>query len=263
MGSRVDRRRDPVGLHLAARGLAVVVGLLQKHSSRLASPSRAKAVRRRRSGLTTGRPQAELLGAARLYVITPDGPADQLVTIAESAVRGGADAVQLRHKTLARGELLNLARRIRAVTADVLFIVNDYVDIALLSGADGVHLGPDDLSIEAARRVAGDRLLIGASASSPEGARVAIGQGADYLGSGPAFATPIKTSKPVIGPGGVAAIAESARRTVPVFAIGGIHESNVSQLTVLGLRRICVIRAVADAEDPEQAARRLRAMLTG
>jgi thiamine-phosphate pyrophosphorylase len=196
-------------------------------------------------------------------VITPDAPPDQVVGIATAAVRGGAEIVQLRHKTLARGELLDLARRVRAVTveAGVLFVVNDHVDIALLSEADGVHLGPDDLSIASARRVAGDRLLIGASASSPEAARTAIADGADYLGSGPAFATPIKTEKRVIGPKGVAAISAEVGPGVPVFAIGGIDESNVAQLIAEGLRRVCVIRAVSGAPDPEQAARRLRAML--
>jgi thiamine-phosphate pyrophosphorylase len=171
--------------------------------------------------------------------------------------------VQLRHKKLARGELLDLARRLRTVTSQsgVLFVVNDHVDIALLSEADGVHLGPDDLSMASARRVAGDRLLIGASASSPEAARAAIMDGADYLGSGPAFATPIKTEKQVIGPRGVAAIAAAVGPNVPVFAIGGIDETNVGQLIAEGLRRVCVIRAVSGALDPEQAARRLRAML--
>ena len=122
-------------------------------------------------------------------------------------MRGGADVIQLRHKALPRGELLELARRVRPVAS--LFIVNDHVDIALLSDADGVHLGPDDLSIASARRVAGDRLLIGASASSVESARAAIEDGADYLGSGPAFATPIKSEKNVIGPKGVALIVEA------------------------------------------------------
>jgi thiamine-phosphate pyrophosphorylase len=82
------------------------------------------------------------------------------------------------------------------------------------------------------------------------------------LGSGPAFATPIKSEKQVIGPEGVAAIAAMAGSKVPVFAIGGIDESNVAQLTAVGVGRACVIRAVADAPDPEQAARHLRAMLT-
>ena len=144
--------------------------------------------------------------------------------------------------------------------ASVVFVVNDHVDIALLSEADGVHLGPDDLTVASARRVAGDRLVIGASASRPEAARVAIADGADYLGSGPAFATPIKSQKKVIGPEGVAAIAAAAG-DVPVFAIGGIDETNLPLLTALGLRRACVIRAVADAPDPESATRRLRTML--
>ncbi len=83
---------------------------------------------------------------------------------------------------------------------------------------------------------------------------------ADYVGCGPAFATPIKAHKSVIGPEGVAALAAAVR--VPVFAIGGVDESNVGELVAAGVRRACVIRAVADAADPEAAARRLRAMLT-
>jgi thiamine-phosphate pyrophosphorylase len=168
--------------------------------------------------------------------------------------------VQLRHKSMPRGELLELAKRLRLALETILFVVNDHVDIALLSKADGVHLGPDDLSVASARRVAGDRLLIGASASTPERAREAIAQGADYLGCGPAFATPIKAEKKVLGPEGIAAIARLVE--VPVFAIGGIDASNVAQLTAAGLRRVCVIRAVGDARDPEKATRELRAMLS-
>ena len=196
-------------------------------------------------------------------MITADAPPWRVIEAAASALLGGADILQLRHKSLARGELLTLARKLREIASDsgALFIVNDHVDIALLSDADGVHLGPDDLSIASARRVAGDRLLIGASASSPDAARAAIENGADYLGSGPAFATPIKTEKQVIGPKGVAAIAAALGPGVPVFAIGGIDESNVADLVEEGVRRMCVIRAVSGATDPEQAARRLRAML--
>jgi thiamine-phosphate pyrophosphorylase len=180
--------------------------------------------------------------------------------VASAAARGGADIVQLRHKSMPRGELLELAKRLRADLQGVLFVINDYVDIALLSEADGVHLGPDDLAVASARRVAGDRLLIGASASTPERAREAVAQGADYLGCGPAFATPIKAEKTVLGPEGVAAVAR--RIDVPVFAIGGIDASNVGQLTKAGLHRVCVIRAVGDAPDPEKATRELRAMLS-
>jgi len=187
----------------------------------------------------------------------------RLVDLVSAAVRGGADIVQLRQKKLPRGDLLRAARELRRVTAAAakLFVVNDHVDIALLAGADGVHLGPDDLSVEAARKVAGDRLLIGASASTPEAARVAVAAGAGYLGVGPAFPTPVKTEKKVIGPEGVALVARAVGAGVPVFAIGGIDESNVAHLTELGVRRVCVIRAIGDASDPEAAARRLRAML--
>jgi thiamine-phosphate pyrophosphorylase len=191
-----------------------------------------------------------------LYVITPDAPPGRVVEVATAAVRGGADVIQLRHKSMPRGELLELARELRAAITDALLIVNDYVDIALLSGADGVHLGPDDLTVASARKVAGDRLIIGVSASAVD----AVQEGADYVGCGPAFTTPVKSGKRVIGPRGVAAVARAL--AVPVFAIGGIDESNLAELTALGIRRACVIRAVADARDPDQAARRLRAILT-
>ena len=201
------------------------------------------------------------LHAARLYFVTPDRAPDAVCEVALAAIKGGADVVQLRHKSLPRGELLELARRLRELASknDRLLVVNDHVDIALLAGADGVHLGPDDVSVGSARRVAGDRLLIGASASSVEAAREAEDDGADYLGSGPAFATPIKTEKKVIGPAAIAEIARAVQ--IPVFAIGGIDASNVGDLVAAGVRRACVIRAIGEAGDPEAAARTLRAML--
>jgi thiamine-phosphate pyrophosphorylase len=195
------------------------------------------------------------LEAARLYVITPDVPRERLLEVAAAAVRGGAEVVQLRHKTMPRGELLELARELRGRLRGALFVVNDYVDIALLSGADGVHLGPDDLTVASARKVAGDRLLYGVSASTPD----AVQPGADYVGCGPAFSTPVKPEKRVVGPAGV--VAMTAAIEVPVFAIGGIDASNLGQLIAAGVRRACVIRAVSEAPDPEAAARRLRAML--
>jgi thiamine-phosphate pyrophosphorylase len=188
-------------------------------------------------------------------VITPDASSERVLKVATAAVRGGADVVQLRHKSMPRGELLELARKIRSAAAGALFIVNDYVDIALLCGADGVHLGPDDLTVESARKVAGDRLLIGVSASTPE----AVQDGADYVGCGPAFSTPVKPEKKVVGPAGIAAMKAAVK--IPVFGIGGIAASNLEQLVAVGVHRACVIRAVGDAPDPEQATRKLRAML--
>ena len=204
----------------------------------------------------TGGRRSDQLEAARLYVITPDAEPSRVLELASAALRGGADVIQLRHKSLPRGELLTLGRELRSVVRDALFIVNDHVDIALLSGADGVHLGPDDLTPASARKVAGGRLLIGVSASTLD----AVPPEADYVGCGPAFSTPVKPEKKVIGPEGVAALARAVK--VPVFAIGGVDESNLGQLIAAGVRRACVIRAISEAPDPEQAARRLRAMLT-
>jgi len=188
-------------------------------------------------------------------VITPDASSERVLKVATAAVRGGADVVQLRHKSMPRGELLELARELRSAIAGSLFIVNDHVDIALLCGADGVHLGPDDLTVESARKVAGDRLLIGVSASTPE----AVQDRADYVGCGPAFSTPVKPEKKVVGPAGIAAMKAAVK--IPVFGIGGIDASNLEQLVAVGVHRACVIRAVGDAPDPEQATRKLRAML--
>jgi thiamine-phosphate pyrophosphorylase len=202
-----------------------------------------------------------VLDAARLYAITPDAEPDAVVRLVGAVLRGGADIVQLRHKTLARGTLLHLARRLAAIVHDAgrLFIVNDHLDIALLAGADGVHLGADDLPLEAARRVAGEGFVIGASANTPELARRAVVAGADYIGAGPAFATAVKPEKAVIGPQGVAAV--TAAVAVPVFAIGGVEAANLDQLLAAGVHRVCVIRGLAEAADPEVAARRLRAAL--
>jgi thiamine-phosphate pyrophosphorylase len=203
-----------------------------------------------------------VLEAARLYAITPDGEPDSLIGLVGAVLRGGADVVQLRHKTLPRGRLLDLARRLAAAVhaAGRIFIVNDHLDIALLAGADGVHLGDDDLPLEVARRLAPPGFLVGASANTPESARAAVAAGADYLGAGPAFATSVKPEKAVIGPEGVAAV--TAAVAVPVFAIGGIEEANVARLPAAGVHRACVIRGLAEAPDPEATARRLRAVLS-
>ena len=202
-----------------------------------------------------------MLEAARLYAITPDAEPDAVVGLVGAVLRGGADVVQLRHKTLARGRLLELARELAALVheAGAVFIVNDHLDIALLAGADGAHLGAGDLPLEAARRVAGAGFLLGASANTPELGRAAVAAGADYLGAGPAFATAIKPGKAAIGPAGVALVAGAV--AVPVFAIGGVEAGNVGELVAAGVRRVCVIRGLAQAGDPEAAARFLKSAL--
>lgn len=214
------------------------------------------------SGMPTTRLRVQ---AARLYAVTPDAEPERIVGLVEAWCEGGVDIVQLRHKTLERAALLQLAARLREICRrhDVLFIVNDYLDIALLSGADGVHLGEEDLSLadaEKALQNAGSRpLLVGASASSVAVARAAERAGADYVGAGPAYATPIKAEKAAMGPEGVRAIQDAVG--IPVFAIGGVGPGNVEDLRAHGIDRVCVIRALSDVSDPAGEARRLRALL--
>ena len=207
-------------------------------------------------------PSRERLASARLYAITPDARADAIEGLVTAWLRGGVDVVQLRHKSMPRGRLLELARRLVEVCAgsEALFIVNDHLDVALLSGADGAHLGQHDLTVAAARGVAGSALLLGASASTPAEAVTAAREGADYLGAGPTYQTPIKAEKRVIGPEGVAAVQTSV--PVPVFAVGGVDRDRLPEVVAAGLRRVCVIRALSAAGDPEAEARALKALLS-
>lgn len=207
-------------------------------------------------------PSRARLVAARLYAITPDADLDGMDALVAAWLRGGVDIVQLRSKTHERGRLLDAARRLRAMCAGagVLFIVNDHLDVAMLSEADGVHLGEDDLDVASARRVAGPELVIGASAAAADTAVAAVRAGADYIGAGPAWATPIKSEKPAIGPSGVAAV--QAAVDVPVFAIGGIDATRIGELRAAGVDRACVIRALSQIEDPERAARAMKSALT-
>jgi len=201
------------------------------------------------------------LAAARLYAITPEAEAAAVERVVAAWLRGGVDVVQLRQKRLARGPLLELATTLalECDAADVLFVVNAHVDIAVLSAADGVNVGPADLTVSAARRAAGPGLLIGASASSPDAGLDAAREGADYLGTGPAYETPLKSEKRVIGPAGVAAVAAAVG--LPVFAIGGIDRSRLVELRAAGVRRVCAIRALGEAPDPEAEARAWKAAL--
>jgi thiamine-phosphate pyrophosphorylase len=211
----------------------------------------------------SGATSRDRLASARLYAITPDAGPESIEEQVAAWLRGGVDVVQLRHKSLPRGQLLELARRVGRACADarVLFIVNDHLDIALLTDADGVHLGPDDLSVAAARKLAGPALLLGVSASTPVAGVTAEREGADYLGTGPAYETPIKTGKQAIGPAGVAAVQGAVR--VPVFAIGGLDRSRLPEAIAAGVRRVCVIRALSMAADPEADARAHKSALGG
>jgi thiamine-phosphate pyrophosphorylase len=184
--------------------------------------------------------------------------AEDLVT-AKKLVHGGAAVLQLRHKQATSRELVDLAQAFRALTreAGIPFVMNDRLDVALVVDADAVHLGQDDLPLEAARRVAGGRLAVGISTHTPEQAEAFARAGADYLGFGPVYATATKENPDPVQ--GLAALAEAVRRAapVPVVAIGGITLERASEVAATGVAGICVISAVNGAPDPVAAARRI------
>lgn len=204
------------------------------------------------------------LAAARLYVLlTRAQCAASLDWTIREAARGGADVFQLREKNLPDRELIALARDVRRWTRDAgaLFVVNDRPDIARLCEADGVHLGQDDLSVKDARRVAGPELLIGVSTHSLDQLRQAVLDGADYVGIGPTFPSSTKAFDHF--PGLEFIRAACAESSLPAFALGGITAANVGEVVAAGATRVAVGAAASTADDPEQAARLLKAALPG
>lgn len=204
----------------------------------------------------------ERLRDVRLYVLLTQSQARlPLAEVVRCAAAGGADVFQLREKNLAGRELLERACEIREATrqAGVLFIVNDRPDVARAAGADGVHLGQDDLSIREARRILGPDALIGVSTHSMEQLRQAMLEGADYVGIGPTFPSKTKAFEQFAGLEFVRAA--TAETSLPAFALGGIGPENVAQVVAAGGRRVAVSAAIAGAEDPEPAARVLRTAL--
>jgi thiamine-phosphate pyrophosphorylase len=191
------------------------------------------------------------LAAARLYVLLdPSVTSRPLPRVAEDAVRGGADILQLRQKPRVD---LGLAKAIRAAAPDALFIVNDRPDIALASGADGVHLGLEDMPVADARRLGVG--IIGATSHSLAEARQARAEGADYVSCGPMYATPLK---PGLAPKGYSYLAALKKLGIPFFCIGGITRENAAP----GLLRAAVCAGVIAAPDVAAAARAIRARLT-
>ncbi|MBI5481333.1 MAG: thiamine phosphate synthase [Deltaproteobacteria bacterium] len=174
-------------------------------------------------------------------------------------LRGGARALQLRHKHAPAGVLLECARAVAPLcrAAGVPFIVNDRLDVALLAGADAVHLGQEDLPLAAARRLA-PGLRVGVSTHNLEQARAAAAAGADYLGFGPVFATATKEHPdPVVGLEGLRAACAAVG--VPVVAIGGLTAGTAGAAIAAGAAAVAVIGAVVEAEDVEAAAREVTA----
>ncbi|WAC05579.1 MAG: thiamine phosphate synthase [Methanoregula sp.] len=196
-----------------------------------------------------------------LYVITdtPLSRGRSHEEIARLAIEGGADAVQLRDKTCSSKEMIASGRRVREVTrrTDTLFIVNDRLDAAIACGADGVHLGQDDMSAVAARQIAPAGFIIGVSVNTPVLAKEAAAAGADYLAVSPVFPT---GSKPdAIGFCGIDGIQRIRAVTeLPLIAIGGIGMHNVCDAIRAGADGVAVISAVVGQPDISGAARALK-----
>jgi len=193
----------------------------------------------------------------RLYLITDRRLAsgENLLSAVEHALAGGVRAVQLREKDLGSRELLELARKMRALTSTygAKLLINDRVDIALAADADGVHLGRESISIRDARRLMGPDRLVGCSTHTAKQLAEAEADGADFAVFGPVYFTP---SKAAFGPPlGVDTLKRARAWTrIPVFALGGVGAENIHEVIAAGADGVALISAVLSAKDPRQAA---------
>ncbi len=262
-------RPDPSAVVSAAcKRLSEALRTLEEYAKLVAPPlaGRLEALRYRSYGLEprmrAGGERRRRFGEVRLYLLLTRNLCrhDPLAT-ARAALAGGVGCLQVREKTTDAGALLAWCHQVRALTdeAGALLIVNDRPDVASLCGADGVHLGQDDLPAGAVRSLLGPERLIGVSTHSLAQARTAQADGADYIGVGPMFATTTKDAGPIQGP---ALLAEVARNVdVPQVAIGGITADNAPQLVAAGGRCVAVCGAILQADDPKRAAETIRAAM--
>lgn len=202
----------------------------------------------------------KLLQNFRLYAVTDLGdPGPDFLRRAERALKGGVDILQLRSKSLSDAALFRVGVKLRELTRRYrkLFIVNDRIDLTLALDADGVHLGQDDLPLEAARKLIRDSSkIIGQSTHSLAQALRAQEQEADYIGVGPVFSTP---TKPSYEPVGLDLVREAARKIrIPFVAIGGIDAGNIEQVLEAGATRVAVVRAIFGSGDPYLSAQTLK-----
>ena len=197
----------------------------------------------------------ERLLRSHTYLVT--SPVPDLLGTVELALKGGIAIVQYREKTANDDERLKIAKEMRSLCHqyDALFIVNDRVDIAAAADADGVHLGQQDLPMEAARQILGPDKIIGRSTTNPSELERALNEKADYIGVGPVHATPTKPGKAASGDEYVRYAAQHA--TMPWFAIGGLNADNLAPTLEAGATRIAIVRAIMQADDPTAIAQSL------
>ena len=201
----------------------------------------------------------DLRSALRLYLVAdPEHCRGDLTTSVELALKGGVTMVQLRAKQMSDLDVTNLAETMSRVCRgfEVPFLVNDRVDIALAVGADGVHLGVDDLPLEAARRIGGEDFIIGYSPDTDDQLRSAGSRGANYLGIGPVFGT--RTKYDAGAALGLDVFSERVRDGgLPAVGIGGINPDNAKSVIDAGADGVAVVSAILGSDDPEAAARQI------
>ncbi|EDX84796.1 Thiamine monophosphate synthase/TENI subfamily, putative [Synechococcus sp. PCC 7335] len=202
-----------------------------------------------------GTRRMQQLARSRTYLVT--SPVPDLLGVVESALKGGIAIVQYREKQADDNTRLQTAHQMKKLCHQygALFVVNDRVDIAAASDADGVHLGQQDLPMEAARKVLGPSKIVGRSTTNPQELQRALDEGADYIGVGPVHETPTKPGKAASGNDYVRYAAAYA--TMPWFTIGGLNADNLGPTLAAGATRVAVVRALMEASDPSAVARSL------
>lgn len=198
----------------------------------------------------------------RLYAVTDRSwlRGQTLEQQVEAALQGGATCVQLREKQLDREQFIRLGQSMCDLCRryGVPLIINDDLEVALACGADGVHVGQDDLPVAEVRRRVGDRMIVGVSVHNPEEARRAYEGGADYLGAGAVFGSTTKTNVKPLSHETLRAICDAV--PIPVVAIGGISRTNLPQLAGTGVAGVAVVSGIFAAADITAACRELRAL---
>lgn len=211
----------------------------------------------------TLRPANRALASLRLYVLITESTCRiPWLTAAEQAIAGGADCLQLREKDLEGADLLHRARQLVSLCRrhGIPCIINDRPDIAILSGADGVHVGQGDLPAREARKLLGSSRIVGVSTHNLDQARQAILDGADYIGVGPLFRSATKPREFIAGPAYAREVAESLPQ-IPAVAIAGIHAGNVDEVLATGLRAVAVTSGILAADDVRAATAHLKSKL--
>ena len=205
------------------------------------------------------RPLYQQLLQAKLYLVT--SPQENLLGIVDAALKGGLQLVQYREKDLPDCDRLQQAIALRKLCHQyqALFIVNDRVDLAYASEADGVHLGQKDVSMDVARSILGTQKIVGRSTTNPAEMDRAIQENADYIGVGPIFETPTKVGKQAVGFDYIHYAIEHA--PMPWYTIGGIDADNLAEIVENGASRAAIVRAIMTAEHPTQVTQSLKKIL--